>query len=41
MPAGTGNIKNKWNKKALEDDNNFIAEQDKIETAEAAETQAN
>ena len=32
VPAGTGHIKNKWNKKALEDDNNFIAEQDKIET---------
>ena len=30
VPAGTGNIKNKWNKKALEDDNSFIAEQDKI-----------
>jgi DNA-directed RNA polymerase subunit beta' len=35
VPAGTGNIKNKWNKKALEDDNNFISEQDKIETSEA------
>ena len=34
-------IKNKWNKKALEDDNNFIAEQDKIETSEAPETPAN
>ena len=31
----------KWNKKALEDDNNFIAEQDKLETSEAAETPAN
>jgi len=41
VPAGTGNIKNKWNKKALEDDNNFIAEQDKIESTEAAETPAN
>ena len=35
VPAGTGHIKNKWNKKALDDDNNFIAEQDKIETSEA------
>ena len=35
VPAGTGSIKNKWNKKALEDDNNFIAEQDKLETSEA------
>ena len=41
VPAGTGNIKNKWNKKALEDDNNFIAEKDKIESTEAAETPAN
>jgi DNA-directed RNA polymerase subunit beta' len=41
VPAGTGSIKNKWNKKALEDDNNFIAEQDKIETSETSETPAN
>ena len=41
VPAGTGSIKNKWNKKALEDDNNFISEQDKIETSEASETPAN
>ena len=41
VPAGTGSIKNKWNKKALQDDNNFIAEQDKIETPEASETPAN
>ena len=38
VPAGTGSIKNKWNKKALEDDNNFIAEQDKIETLKPSET---
>ncbi len=38
VPAGTGNIKNKWNKKALEDDNEFLSEQEKIE---ASETQAN
>ncbi len=38
VPAGTGNIKNRWNKKALEDDNKFLSEQDKIE---ASETQAN
>ena len=25
VPAGTGSIKNKCNKKALDDDNNFIA----------------
>ena len=41
VPAGTGTIKNKWNKKAIEDDNNFIAEQDKIETNEPSETQVN
>ena len=41
VPAGTGNIKNRWNNKALEDDNNFLEEQDKIETPEASETQAN
>ena len=41
VPAGTGNIKNNWNKKALDDDNNFISEQDKIETTEASETQVN
>ena len=41
VPAGTGNIKNRWNNKALEDDNNFLAEQDKIEAAEAEETQTN
>ena len=38
VPAGTGNIKNKWNKKALEDDNKFLSEQEKIE---ASENQAN
>jgi len=38
VPAGTGNIKNKWNKKALEDDNKFLSEQDKVESSE---TQAN
>ena len=41
VPAGTGYLKNKWNKKALDDDSKFLAEQDKIEPAEAAETQAN
>ncbi len=38
VPAGTGNIKNKWNKKALEDDNKFLSDQEKIE---ASENQAN
>jgi DNA-directed RNA polymerase subunit beta' len=34
VPAGTGHIKNNWNKKALEDDNKFIAEQEKLEPSE-------
>ena len=34
VPAGTGSIKNKWNKKALEDDNEFLSEQEKIEPSE-------
>ena len=38
VPAGTGNIKNRWNKKALEDDDKFLSEQEKIE---ASESQAN
>ncbi len=34
VPAGTGNIKNKWNKKALDDDNKFLSDQEKIEPSE-------
>jgi len=34
VPAGTGSIKNKWNKKALDDDQKFIAEQETIEQPE-------
>jgi DNA-directed RNA polymerase subunit beta' len=41
VPAGTGHIKNNWNKKALDADKNFLAEQDKIEPVEAQETPAN
>ena len=41
VPAGTGNIKNRWNNKALEEDNNFLSEQEKIEASEPEETQAN
>ena len=33
VPAGTGSIKNNWNKKALEDDQNFLSQQEKIETS--------
>ena len=35
VPAGTGNIKNKWNKKALEDDKEFLNDQEKIEPSES------
>ena len=38
VPAGTGNIKNNWNKKALEEDKKFISDQEKLEPSE---TQAN
>ena len=34
VPAGTGAIKNKWNKKALVDDEKFLSEQEKIESSE-------
>ena len=34
VPAGTGHIKSNWNKKALEDDKKFIAEQEKLEPSE-------
>ena len=35
VPAGTGNIKNRWNNKARLDDEKFIAENEKIEQAES------
>ena len=38
VPAGTGSIKNSWNKKALKDDQKFLSEQ---ETKEPIETQIN
>jgi len=34
VPAGTGSIKNDWSKKALEDDQKFLSEQEKIEPSE-------
>ena len=34
VPAGTGSIKNNWNKKALQDDEKYISEQEKIEPLE-------
>jgi len=38
VPAGTGAIKNMWNKKALSDDEKFISDQEEIKLSE---TQAN
>ena len=38
VPAGTGTIKNDWNKKALKDDEKFLSEQ---ETQEGTEAQIN
>ena len=35
VPAGTGAIKNSWNKKALEDDQKFLSDQETAETTEA------
>jgi len=35
VPAGTGSIKNLWNKKAIEDDQKFLSEQEKNEATEA------
>ena len=34
VPAGTGSVKNLWNKKASEDDKRFLAEQESIESSE-------
>jgi DNA-directed RNA polymerase subunit beta' len=34
VPAGTGSIKNNWNRKALIDDEKFLSEQEKIEPSE-------
>tara|TARA_Y100001970_G_scaffold263031_1_gene348003 strand:- start:868 stop:4635 length:3768 start_codon:yes stop_codon:yes gene_type:complete len=34
VPAGTGSIKNNWNRKALEDDQKFLSEQEKEEPPE-------
>ena len=39
VPAGTGNIKNNWNKKAIDDDNKFLSEQEKIEPADSQANQ--
>ena len=34
VPAGTGSIKNNWNRKALNDDNKFLSDQEKLDTSE-------
>ena len=39
VPAGTGSVKNVWNRKAFKDDQKFLAEQEKIETAETQTNQ--
>jgi len=39
VPAGTGYIKNNWNKKAVKDDQKFLVEQEKIETSETQTNQ--
>ena len=33
VPAGTGSIKNLWNKMAYKDDENFLSQQEKLETS--------
>jgi len=34
VPAGTGTIKNNWNRKAIQDDEKFLTEKEKIEPSE-------
>ena len=34
VPAGTGSIKNNWNRKAIEEDKKFLSEQEKLEPTE-------
>jgi DNA-directed RNA polymerase subunit beta' len=41
VPAGTGHIKNRWNKNAIDADNKFLADQDKLDSSEPTETPAN
>jgi DNA-directed RNA polymerase subunit beta' len=31
VPAGTGHVKDKWNRSAIDSDNKFLAEQEKVE----------
>ena len=39
VPAGTGYVKNNWNRKAVNDDQKFLAERKKIETIETQTNQ--
>ncbi len=41
VPAGTGSIKNTWNRKALDDDKKFLTEQETSESSEAQINQQN
>ena len=41
VPAGTGHIKNNWNRNAIEADNKFLADKEKVEPVEAPEPQVN
>ena len=41
VPAGTGYLKNTWNRKALEEDQKYLSDQEKIEPLEPQETQVN
>jgi DNA-directed RNA polymerase subunit beta' len=41
VPAGTGHIKNRWNKNAIDSDNKFLADQEKIEPTDPVETPVN
>ena len=34
VPAGTGSVKNLWNRKALDDDQKFISEKEKLDSSE-------
>ena len=35
VPAGTGAIKNTWNKKAIDDDQEFLSEQETLDKSDA------
>ena len=35
VPAGTGSIKNNWNREAIKDDNKFLSEQEKLDSKES------